>query len=110
MEEAAIIDGASPNQIFFRIILPLATPALAVTAFLGFMAGWTEFALTARFINKAENYTLAIALQTMTGQYATVSWSNFAAMSIMISLPVSIVYLALQKYIVGGLTLGGVKG
>lgn len=110
LEEAAIIDGASPNQIFFRIILPLATPALAVTAFLGFMAGWTEFALTARFINKAENYTLAIALQTMTGQYATVSWSNFAAMSIMISLPVSIVYLALQKYIVGGLTLGGVKG
>ncbi|KPL86860.1 ABC transporter permease [Herpetosiphon geysericola] len=110
LEEAAIIDGASPNQIFFRIILPLATPALAVTAFLGFMAGWTEFALTARFINKAENYTLAIALQTMTGQYTTVSWSNFAAMSIMISLPVSIVYLALQKYIVGGLTLGGVKG
>ncbi|XSG74865.1 sugar ABC transporter permease [Herpetosiphon llansteffanensis] len=110
LEEAAIIDGASPNQIFFRIILPLATPALAVTAFLGFMAGWTEFALTARFINKAENYTLAIALQTLTGAEARVSWSNFAAMSIMISLPVSIVYLALQKYIVGGLTLGGVKG
>lgn len=110
LEEAAIIDGATPNQIFFRIVLPLAAPALAVTAFLGFMSGWTEFALTARFINDANNYTLAIALQTMTGQYATVSWAKFAAMSIMISLPVSIVYLMLQKYIVGGLTLGGVKG
>ncbi|HYF64999.1 MAG TPA: carbohydrate ABC transporter permease [Herpetosiphonaceae bacterium] len=110
LEEAAIIDGATTNQIFFRIVLPLATPALAVTAFLGFMAGWTEFALTARFVNTAENYTLAIALQTMTGQYSTVPWSRFAAMSILISLPVSIVYLLLQKYIVGGLTLGGVKG
>jgi arabinogalactan oligomer/maltooligosaccharide transport system permease protein len=110
LEEAAIIDGATTNQIFFRIVLPLATPALAVTAFLGFMAGWTEFALTARFVNTAENYTLAIALQTMTGQYSTVPWSRFAAMSILISLPVSIVYLMLQKYIVGGLTLGGVKG
>ncbi len=110
LEEAAIIDGASPNQIFFRIVLPLATPALAVTAFLGFMSGWTEFALSFQFINVPENYTLAMALRTMTGQYATVPWSKFSAMSMMISIPVSVVYLMLQKYIVGGLTLGGVKG
>ena len=110
LEEAAIIDGASSNQIFFRIILPLATPALAVTAFLGFMVGWTEFALSFQFITDQENYTLAMALRTMTGQYSTVPWSKFAAMSMMISLPVAIVYLLLQKYIIGGLTLGGVKG
>jgi arabinogalactan oligomer / maltooligosaccharide transport system permease protein len=111
LEEAAIIDGASPNQIFFRIVLPLATPALAVTAFLGFMSGWTEFALSWQFLTQAKDFTLAMSLWNMTGQYAgSVPWSKFAAMSLMISFPVSIVYLFLQKYIIGGLTLGGVKG
>ena len=111
LEEAAIIDGASPNQIFFRIILPLATPALAVTAFLGFMTGWTEFALSWQFLTQPKDFTLAMSLWNMTGQYAgSVPWSKFAAMSLMVSFPVSVVYLFLQKYIIGGLTLGGVKG
>jgi arabinogalactan oligomer/maltooligosaccharide transport system permease protein len=111
LEEAAIIDGATPNQIFFQIVLPLAVPALAVTGFLGFMGGWTEFFLSWQFLTKPQDFTLAMALWNMTGQYAgSVPWSKFAAMSIMVSLPVAIVYLALQRYIVGGLTLGGVKG
>jgi arabinogalactan oligomer / maltooligosaccharide transport system permease protein len=111
LEEAAIIDGASPNQIFFQIVLPLAVPALAVTGFLGFMGGWTEFFLSWQFLTQPKDFTLAMALWNMTGQYAgSVPWSKFAAMSIMVSLPVAIVYLALQRYIVGGLTLGGVKG
>ncbi|HEY1014093.1 MAG TPA: ABC transporter permease subunit [Herpetosiphonaceae bacterium] len=111
LEEAAIIDGASPNQIFFQIVLPLATPALAVTAFLGFMSGWTEFGLSWLFLTDPKDFTLSMALWNMTGQYSSsVPWSHFAAMSLMVSLPVSIVYLFLQKYIVGGLTLGGVKG
>jgi arabinogalactan oligomer/maltooligosaccharide transport system permease protein len=111
LEEAAIIDGASANQIFFQIVLPLAVPALAVTGFLGFIGGWTEFFLSWQFLTKPEDFTLAMALWNMTGQYASsVPWSRFAAMSVMVSLPVAIVYLALQRYIVGGLTLGGVKG
>ncbi|MEI7769588.1 MAG: ABC transporter permease subunit [Chloroflexales bacterium] len=111
LEEAAIIDGASPNQIFFQIVLPLSVPALAVTGFLGFMGGWTEFFLSWQFLTKPQDFTLAMALYNMTGQYAgSVPWSRFAAMSILISLPVAVVYLALQRYIVGGLTLGGVKG
>jgi arabinogalactan oligomer/maltooligosaccharide transport system permease protein len=111
LEEAAIIDGAGPNQTFFLIILPLAVPALAVTAFLGFMSGWTEFFLSWQFLTKPEDFTLAMALWNMTGQYAgNVPWSRFAAMAIMVALPVSIVYLSLQRYIVGGLTVGGVKG
>jgi arabinogalactan oligomer / maltooligosaccharide transport system permease protein len=111
LEEAAIIDGASPNQIFFQIVLPLAVPALAVTGFLGFMSGWTEFFLSWQFLTRPEDFTLAMALYNMTGQYAgSVPWSSFAAFSILISLPVAVVYLALQRYIVGGLTLGGVKG
>jgi arabinogalactan oligomer/maltooligosaccharide transport system permease protein len=111
LEEAAIIDGASANQIFFQIVLPLAVPALAVTGFLGFMGGWTEFFLSWQFLTQPQDFTLAMALYNMTGQYAgSVPWSRFAAFSILISLPVAIVYLLLQRYIVGGLTLGGVKG
>ena len=110
LEEAAIIDGASPNQVFFRIILPLAVPALAVTFFIAFLGGWTEFALSWQFLTHPEDFTLAMALWNMTGQYAgSVPWSHFAAMSIMVALPVAIIYLALQKYIVGGLTIGSVK-
>ncbi len=110
LEEAARIDGATINQTFLRIILPLATPALAVTAFLGFLSGWTEFALSWQFLNKVQNFTLSMALWNMTGQYAgQVPWSNFAAMALLVATPVSVVYLMLQKYIVSGLTIGSVK-
>jgi len=110
LEEAAIIDGASFNQVFIYIILPLSRPALAVTFFLGFLTGWTEFALSWQFLTKPENFTLAMALWNMTGQYSgDTPWSAFAAMAIMLSLPVAIVYLFLQQHIVGGLTVGGVK-
>jgi arabinogalactan oligomer/maltooligosaccharide transport system permease protein len=111
LEEAATIDGASTNQIFLMITLPLATPALAVTAFLGFMSGWTEFAISWQFLNDPKTFTLTMSLFNMIGQYAdNTPWSKFAAMSILIALPVAIVYLALQKYIVSGLTIGSVKG
>jgi arabinogalactan oligomer/maltooligosaccharide transport system permease protein len=110
LEEAGRIDGASYNQIFFKIILPLAVPALAVTGFLGFLAGWTEFALSWQFLTRPADFTLSMALWNMTGQYSgQVPWSNFAAMALLVALPVAIVYLALQKYIIGGLTLGSVK-
>jgi arabinogalactan oligomer/maltooligosaccharide transport system permease protein len=111
LEEAATIDGASVNQIFFLITLPLSTPALAVTAFLGFMGGWTEFAISWQFLTKPETFTLTMSLFNMIGQYSdNTPWSKFAAMSILIALPVAIVYLSLQRYIVSGLTIGGVKG
>jgi len=111
LEEAALIDGCSPNQTFFRIMLPLATPAIAITAFLGFMSGWTEFYLSWQFLTHPDNFTLAMTLYNMTGQFASSTpWSHFSAMSVIIALPVSVVYLALQKYMSGGLTIGGVKG
>jgi arabinogalactan oligomer/maltooligosaccharide transport system permease protein len=111
LEEAAMIDGCSPNQTFFRIMLPLATPAIAITAFLGFMSGWTEFYLSWQFLTDPQNFTLAMTLYNMTGQFASSTpWSHFSAMSVIIALPVSVVYLALQKYMSGGLTIGGVKG
>ncbi len=111
LEEAATIDGASPHQTFTLIMLPLALPGLAVTVLFGFMAGWTEFALSWQFISNPQWFTLAMALYGMQGQYASnTPWSEFAAMALFVSLPVTLVFFFMQRYIVGGLTLGGVKG
>jgi arabinogalactan oligomer / maltooligosaccharide transport system permease protein len=112
LEEAAAVDGATRNQAFRLVILPLAIPALAVTGFLGFIAGWTEFYYSVIFLTgKVDTYTLAIALNTMVGQFATQTpWAKFSAFAILFALPVSLVYLLLQKYIVSGLAIGGVKG
>ena len=112
LEEAASIDGAGRFQIFLRVILPLATPVLAVTAFFGFIAGWTEFYFSSVFLTgNVDLTTLAMALNGMVGQYAaSTPWSQFAAFSVLVALPVSVVYLFLQRYIISGLTVGGVKG
>lgn len=111
LEEAASIDGADPNQTFFKIVLPLAVPQLAVTFFLGFIGYWQEFALSWLLLTKPENYTLAMTLYNMTGQYANaIPWNRFAAMAIIVAAPVAITYILLQKYITSGLTTGAVKG
>jgi arabinogalactan oligomer / maltooligosaccharide transport system permease protein len=111
LEEAAAIDGADTNQTFWQIVLPLAVPQLAVTFFLGFIGHWQEFVLTWLFLSQPKDYTLAMTLYNMTGQYAnSIPWNRFAAMAVIVALPVAIVYIALQKRIVGGLTTGGVKG
>jgi len=111
LEEAALIDGCSPNSAFFRVVLPLSTPVLAVTFFLGFMSGWTEFAISWQFLTNPKDFTLIMSLYNMVGQYADATpWSRFAAMSILIALPVVVIYLSIQRYIAGGLSIGGVKG
>ena len=111
LEEAAMIDGADANQIFFQIVLPLAMPQLAVTFVLGFIGHWQEFALPWLFLSQPKDYTLAMTLYNMTGQYAnSIPWNRFAAMAIIVALPVAVIYVALQKQIVSGLTSGAVKG
>ncbi|MBN2549452.1 MAG: ABC transporter permease subunit [Anaerolineales bacterium] len=110
LEEAARIDGASPNQLFMKIVLPLSTPVLAVTAFLSFNASWTEFVMSWQFLTNPKDFTLAMSLWNMVGPFSgDTPWSAFSAMAIMVALPVAVVYLLLQKYIVGGLTIGSVK-
>jgi arabinogalactan oligomer/maltooligosaccharide transport system permease protein len=110
LEEAAEVDGATKNQTFLRVTLPLARPALAVTAFLGFLGGWTEFYFASTFLTDPQDYTLAVALNSMVGGYATQTpWSDFAAFAILVAAPVSIVYFGFQRYIVSGLAVGGVK-
>ncbi len=109
LEEAALIDGCDRNQAFMKIILPLSLPALAVTFLFGFMNGWMEWVLAWTFLTKPSNFTLAMTLYNMQGQWNT-PWSQFAAFSIIISIPVMVVWFLLQRYIVSGLTLGAVKG
>lgn len=108
LEEAAKIDGASATQTFFQIMLPLSLPALAVTVLFSFMSGWTEFALAWTLLEAPSRFTLAMALRSMQGQFAT-PWSDFAAMSILMSLPIILFFFLAQRYIVSGLTAGSVK-
>jgi len=111
LEEAAFVDGATRAQAFRRVILPLAIPAIAVTAFLGFIAGWTEFYYSVTFLLDPSSFTLSVALNGMVGAFATTTpWGKFAAFAILFALPVSLVYMIFQRWIVGGLAIGGVKG
>ncbi len=111
LEEAAFVDGADIHQTFLRIILPLSMPALAVTAFLGFIAGWTEFYFTSTFLSgTVENHTLALALNSMRGNFASTPWSAFSAFAILVAIPPAIVYLFAQRWITSGLAIGAVKG
>ena len=109
LEESALIDGASQATIFFRIILPLAKPAVAVTALFSFMTGWNEFIQAATFMNREDMYTGPVGLRFFVGGFSQ-QWGYFAAGSIVAAIPVMALFLFLQKYLVSGLTAGAVKG
>ena len=109
LEEAALMDGASRWMTFTRIILPLARPALVVTALFSFMTAWNEFILAATFMSDERAFTLPVVLQSYVGDFGT-EWGRFAAGSILVSLPVMLLFFALQRFLVEGLTAGSVKG
>lgn len=109
IEESAIMDGASRTVIFFRIILPLAKPAISVTALFSFMAGWNEFIIASLLMEEEKMYTAPVGLKFFVGEHAT-QWGSFAAGSIIVSIPVVLLFMYTQKYLVSGLTAGSVKG
>lgn len=109
MEEAASIDGASRFDIFWRLILPLSRPAIAVVALFSFMTAWNEFILAATFLTDESMFTLPVALQRHVGEFQT-DWGSFAAGALLASVAVMAVFFAVQKHLVGGLTAGSVKG
>jgi arabinogalactan oligomer/maltooligosaccharide transport system permease protein len=111
LEEAAQIDGCTRTQGVIKVILPLAVPGMAVTAMWGFLTGWSEFILSWTFLVDPKRFTLPMVLRGMTGEYAAgTSWSQFAAMAILMSIPPMLLFFFLQRYLVSGLAVGGVKG
>lgn len=110
IEEAAMIDGCGPIQSFLLIGLPMAKPALAITALLAFMGGWGEFVFASVLVpSPATRRTLMVGMYQIANSPA-VPWGLFAAGAVMTIIPVMVVYLYFQRYLIGGLTLGGVKG
>ncbi len=109
LEEAAVIEGAGPGTIFWRIVLPLAKPAIAITALFSFMTSWNEFILAATFMDQEAMYTAPVGLRFFVGGFQQ-QWGYFAAGSIIVSIPIVLLFFYLQKYLVSGLTAGSVKG
>ena len=111
IEEAALIDGATPWIIVRRIFLPLLWPALVTTGLLAFVAAWNEFlfALTFTLTNEMRTVPVAIALMTGSSEYE-LPWGNIMAASVIVTLPVVVLVLIFQRKIVSGLTAGAVKG
>jgi arabinogalactan oligomer / maltooligosaccharide transport system permease protein len=107
-EESAYLDGANIRQVLLKIILPLSIPALGVALLNTFMASWNEF-ITARLVFTDENlFTLPVALNNMTGTLGS-DWGIFCAACLVTALPVIILYISLSRFLISGLTLGGVR-
>ena len=110
LDEAAKIDGASAVQTYWLIFMPLAAPVLAVVSLLSFIGTFNEFILARLFLVDMESRTVAVGLQQFIGGQYSENWGPFAAGSIIASVPIVIIFLSLQKYIVNGLNAGSVKG
>ena len=110
LDEAAKIDGATHTQIFYKIILRLVAPVLAVMALLSFIGTFGDYVLASIVFNTNTQYTVAVGLQSLLADPWTKQWAMFAAGAVMSSLPIIILFVSLQKYITNGLTGGAVKG
>lgn len=110
LDEAARVDGASPMQIYWRIFMPLASPVLAVVCLLTFIGTFNEYILAALFLTDPSQQTVAVGLHAFIGGQFETNWGPFAAGSLLTSVPIVILFLSLQKYIINGLTAGAVKG
>ena len=110
IDESAKVDGATHAQTFWRLIMPLVTPILAVVALIGFIAAFGDFILSRVILTKEENWTLAVGMYGWVSDQLTARWGIFAAGAVIAAIPILVLFLALQRYIVGGLTAGSVKG
>lgn len=106
--DAARIDGASQLEILFRIIIPVSLNGLVATAMYIFITAWSELLFAVTFTSDQERATLPVALANFTGQYGT-DWAGLMAASVLTALPVALIFLALQRFFVEGLTAGSVK-
>jgi arabinogalactan oligomer/maltooligosaccharide transport system permease protein len=109
LEEAARIDGCTHFMAFFRVILPLAAPALVITALFSFMTAWSEYLVAAQILQDSALWTLPIGLRSFESSMST-EWGMYGAASIIVMVPVVVLFLSLSRWLVSGLTLGSVKG
>ena len=112
LDEAATIDGATKNQIFWKIILPMSKPIVVYTVLTSFIGPWTDFILAKIIMGDArDNYTVAIGLQLMIDQdFKNTYYQQILAGSGVVAVPITLLFLQMQKYYVEGVTAGGVKG
>jgi trehalose/maltose transport system permease protein len=113
LEEAAYIDGASPLQAFYKVILPLIAPGLVTTGLLAFIAAWNEFLYALSFTQTIDKHTVPVAITTFTGKSGStfqIPWGQIMAATIVVTLPLITLTLILQRRILAGLTAGAVKG
>lgn len=109
LDEAGIIDGCSPLRLFFSIVFPLLKPVAVTVGILNFMGAWNDFITPLYYMNKAKNWPMTLAVYNFFGQFQ-MQWNLVSADIILTSLPVIIIYLIGQKYIISGMTSGSVKG
>lgn len=110
IEESAMIDGAGPFRIVCRIVLPLAKPTIAVTAMMVLIYVWNEYIFAINFMTGENTYTLAAGLYSLQANETSGSWPVFSAASLLVSLPILLIFFAMQRNMASGLTSGGVKG
>lgn len=110
LDEAAMVDGANPFQVFYKIVLPLAMPQLAVIFLFSFIATYSEYVITSIFLQTPGKMTLALGLQSFISDQFAAHWTLFSAAAVISSLPVMIVFMFLQRFIQNGLAAGSVKG
>ncbi|MEU6977058.1 MULTISPECIES: carbohydrate ABC transporter permease [unclassified Streptomyces] len=109
IDESGYVDGLTPFGTFWRLILPLAKPGIAVTAFYSFITAWSEVAYASAFMVGDENLTLAGGLQKFVNQYGA-QWGPMSAASVLIAVPAALVFLFAQRHLVTGMSAGAVKG
>ena len=109
LEQAAMVDGCSQLGALFRVILPVATPGLAATALYGFVLSWSDFIYARTFLTVEQTkWTANMGIATLKGEYIT-DWNEVMAASLLAAIPIILVYMLLERYLVGGLTAGAEK-
>jgi multiple sugar transport system permease protein len=109
LEEAALIDGCSRLAAIIRIFVPLALPAMVVTAIFTFINSWNEFVVALTLLRSQENFTLPLRVFSLVGGRYTVEWEQVMAATLLATLPVAILFTWLQRYLMSGLTVGAIK-
>ena len=108
LEESARLDGCTRFQAFYKVILPLSRPALVITALFSFMASWSEYVVAAIILQDPKLYTLPLGLKSFQASLST-QWGLYAAGAVIVSIPVTILFISLSRFLVSGLTMGSVK-